>query len=82
MIDDELEDIFGGGTPKRKFYEIMFAANRNIVSEEIDKLITKLALYEEKYGDIEIPFEIIDNVENIKTDYYISTVARIVSQNE
>ena len=78
----DIEDIFGGGSPRKKFYEIMFVANRNIVTEEIDRLLTKLALYEEKFGDIDIPYLLSENIDDIKNDYYISSVAKIVSQNE
>ena len=39
-------DIFEG-TPRDKFFDIAFNANRNLVEEEITKLLMKLISYEE-----------------------------------
>ena len=76
-------------TPQDKFYEIVFNANQNIVADELDKLIERLAALEVLLGDEEIEnkinqilFEKSEEVENTKNDIYIHTMGSILTQNE
>jgi hypothetical protein len=87
----ESDDIFAGN-PKDSFFNIIFNANRNLVENEIENLIEKLALYElllEKneinYTDkvmLEIKYNNQEKVEAIKRDFFIDATSNIVSQNE
>ncbi|MGM0623574.1 MAG: DUF2018 family protein [Campylobacterota bacterium] len=87
------EDVFSGGSPKQKFFEIVYAANKNLVEDELDKLFQRFAAAEkllEEHGLEEkleqkvssMNYEFDDAVENIKTSLYIETVGSIVSRNE
>jgi hypothetical protein len=79
-------------TPKDKFFEIMFHANKNLVIEELDKLIERMAalevLAQECYGDEvenkinETMFNRSDEVKETEDDIYIHTMASILTKNE
>jgi len=79
-------------TPKDKFFEIMFHANKNLVIEELDKLIERMAalevLAQECYGDEvenkinEAMFNKSDEVKEAEDDIYIHTMASILTKNE
>lgn len=90
---EETEDIFSGGSPKAKFFEIVYTANRNLVEDELDKLFARFAAaeklieeqgldeqYEQKVASLNYEFD--DSIENIKKSLYIETVGAIVSRNE
>lgn len=89
----EDEDIFSGGSPKKKFYDILEVANKNLVEEELDKLFARFAAAEkllEEHGleeELEskvssLNYEFDKDVENIKKSLYIEIVGSIVSRNE
>ncbi len=79
-------------TPKDKFFEIMFHANKNLVTEELENVFERMAvleiladelLGEELEGKImETKFNKSDEVEGALTDLYIDTMANILTKNE
>lgn len=92
---DIFEDdaVFSGGSPKQKFFEIVYTANRNVVEMELEKLLERFALAEkilEERGleqELEqrlsrLPGEPCEEVENIKTSLLIETTGSIVCQSE
>ncbi|MFL1706243.1 DUF2018 family protein [Campylobacter sp. MOP7] len=82
-------DIFAQN-PRDKFFDILFNANRNLVENEIEKLLEKfvaMSIYCEQSGFSEIAqnafitqnqTEIHDNL----NDIYIGISGDILSQNE
>ncbi|WP_456451725.1 DUF2018 family protein [Hydrogenimonas sp.] len=93
MFFDDEDDIFTGGSPKKKFFDIVYNANRNLVENELDKLVTRLCIVEElleKHMDDEaiehevkqqsmLPSKELENCTNSK---YIELTANILTQNE
>ncbi|MBO7370234.1 MAG: DUF2018 family protein [Campylobacter sp.] len=81
-------DIFEG-TPRDKFFDIAFNANRNLVEDEITKLLMKLISYEEicaKHGisESEVAMhadEKLDFTDELN-DKFIELKANILSANE
>jgi hypothetical protein len=79
-------------TPKDKFFEIIFNANKNLVIEELEEVFKRLAaleiLAEECYGDEveqkinEVVFTKSDELEGMETDLYIDTMSKILTKNE
>ncbi len=93
MFFDDEDDIFTGGSPKAKFFDIVYNANRNLVENELDKLVTRLCaleeLLEEKMGEDEMEEELkkmcylpSEELENAKASKYIELTANILTQNE
>ena len=89
----EDEDVFSGGSPKKKFFDIVYGANKNLVEDELDKLFHRFAAAErllEEHGLDEkleqkvasLDYEFDSHVDNIKTSLYIEIVGSIVSRNE
>ncbi|MGP1527940.1 MAG: DUF2018 family protein [Campylobacter sp.] len=82
-------DIFES-SPKEKFFDIVFNANRNLVEEELENLFTKfIAISElaEKAGIDEpaagsFALENQDLINERLNDLFIGSVANILSQNE
>ena len=79
-------------TPKEKFFEIVYNANKNLVIEELENVFKRMAileiLAEECLGDEvenkirEIEFTKSDEVEAVESDLYIHTMANILTKNE
>ena len=79
-------------SPKDKFFEIVYHANKNLVIEELEKLIERMAalevLAEKCYGDEvdmkiqEAMFNDSDEVRGAEEDIYIHTMASILTKNE
>ena len=79
-------------TPKDKFFEIIFNANKNLVTQELEDVFERMAilemLAEEMFGEdleakiMEIKFNKSDDVENALSDFYIDTMANILTKNE
>jgi len=79
-------------TPKEKFFEIIFNANKNLVIEELEKVFERLAaleiLAEDCYKDEleqkinEVKFTRSDELESVEFDFYIHTMANILTKNE
>lgn len=76
--------------PRDKFYDIVFNANRNIVENELDKILSELASLREivsqkGMSEAEIFTFGVNNsnlVQNGLNDIYIGVVGEILSQNE
>ncbi len=87
------DDLFGG-TPTKKYFDILFNANRNLVEYYLTQNLEKIAVLEhllEEKMDEDIDLEkivrnfAINNPEIIEkklTDLYISDMGNILSQNE
>ncbi len=79
-------------TPKDKFFEIIFNANKNLVTEELEEVFERMAvleiLAEEFLGEdleqkiFETKFNKADEVQGALTDLYIDTMANILTKNE
>lgn len=88
FLEDE-DDIFTG-SPKSKYFDISRQANSEIVEDEMDKLMEKLAVMEtllskDKDADFDInrvikqyAFEHADEVEEMKKGLYIELTGDIV----
>jgi len=89
LLEDE-GDIFGG-TPKSKFMDVIFNANNDIVRQELQKMVYRMAAMEvalEKSGvDVdevvkEVQFESGNDVEETSKSIYIEVMGNILSQSE
>ncbi len=79
-------------SPKDKFFEIVYNANKNLVIEELENVFERLAaleiLAEECYGDeleqkiYEVKFNKSEEFEDTEIDLYIHTMANILTKNE
>ena len=91
LFEDE-EDIFGG-SPRSKFMDVVFHANNDIVRQELENFIEKVATMElmlaEKLGEEDVDSAILryknshlDEV-NIKTkSIFVEIMGSILSQSE
>ena len=88
----EDDDIFGG-SPKKKYFDIIFNANQNLVEGHLDYSLQKMATLElmlEKIMNeeelekkiIEFKVEHEDELAKRIEDLYITGMGDIVSQNE
>jgi len=92
-----INELFGDddgmfmGTPKSKFFDIVFNANRDLVEEELEDVIERMCLLEmiaEEMGvDIEqklmeLKFNKSEELESKKFDAFISSMGNILTQNE
>ncbi len=90
MFFDEEDAIFGG-TPKSKFFDIVYNANRNLVEHQMEKMVEKLVAYEamlekqdenfRQNADMFI-YEKKDELEQGKNDFFIGFVGDVLSNNE
>ena len=91
----EDEDDFFVGSPKSKFFDIMFNANKNLVEDALEKHIERhvamemlLEQFAQKEGlNLEAEISTIkvekqDDIFNAKKDFFIYTVGDILTQNE
>ncbi len=79
-------------SPKDKFFEIVYHANKNLVIEELEDVFKRLAaleiIAEECLGDDvdqkinEIMFSRSNELEEVQTDFYIHTMSKILTKNE
>jgi len=89
------EDDFFVGSPQSKFFDILFNANKNLVSDTMEKHIERHVSMEilleklSKKVDFDLEQELMnikieqqDDVHHYKTDFYISTVGDILTQSE
>jgi hypothetical protein len=93
MFFDDDEDIFTGGSPKRKFFDIVYNANRNLVENELEKLVRRLCVVESLL-EAHMDEEAIENevrqrsmlpskeLENCEASLYMELTANILTQNE
>jgi len=89
----EDDDLFGG-SPKKKYFDIIFNANRNLVEEELSRNLEKLAayelLFEEMMGEDKDIMQILqnyiwENVDKVKekqTSLFIEGMGDILTKNE
>ena len=93
MLFEDEDDIFTG-SPKSKYFDIMFNANPGLSQKELEDQIEKMAimelLFEEMMGE-EKDLEAIcneykwknqDKVQNRVRDLYIISMGNIVTQSE
>jgi hypothetical protein len=88
------EDDFLMGSPRSKFYDIVYNANRSLVEESIDGVFDKYCamemLLEEfikddmemEYRLNEIIFGKADEIEDRKKSLYISATGDVLTQHE
>jgi len=93
MFLDDDDDIFGG-SPRKKYFDIIFNANRNLVEDELSKNLEKLAayelLFEEMMGEEKDIMQIIQNyiwenpdkVKEKQTSLFIEGMGDILTKNE
>ncbi|BDY12105.1 DUF2018 family protein [Hydrogenimonas cancrithermarum] len=93
MLFEDEEDIFSGGSPKKKFFDIVYNANRNLVELELDRMVERMCLLEmmleEQMGEEAMEREIQTRtfsqsaeLDECKTSKYIELTANILTQNE
>ena len=93
MLYEDEDDIFMG-TPRSKFFDIVFNANRNLVEHKIETLFERYIamekMLEDQLGE-EVDVQrvvdswIIENPDEVHTrkkDMFIVTVGDILTQNE
>ncbi|MDD4855040.1 MAG: DUF2018 family protein [Sulfuricurvum sp.] len=91
LFEDE-DDIFQG-SPKSKFMDIVYAANRDLVQNELERLMGRMAVMEmllqEQHGEDyidsilrNVEFERADEVEMMRKNLYIISVGNVLSRNE
>lgn len=91
LFEDE-DDIFQG-SPKSKFMDIVFNANRDLVEGELERLMERLAVMElllqEQYGEEGVDtaiksarFERADEVDFMTKNLFIESVGNVLTQNE
>ena len=79
-------------SPKDKFFEIMYHANKNLVIEELEDVFKRLAALEIIAEDClgeevdqkinEIVFNRSAELEEVESDLYIHTMSNILTKNE
>ena len=90
LFDD---DDYMMTTPKENFFQIIRTANQNIVENELDKVMERLAVAEKMLEDQGLeeeyerqvramPMVEPEEIENRKNSLYIETVGKIVTQCE
>lgn len=76
-------EIFDG-TPRDKFYDVLFNANRNLVEDELDNLLNSFSLMSE-FCELN-GFDVWANLNATEirdlSDLYIELTSNILSKNE
>jgi hypothetical protein len=91
LFEDE-DDIFQG-SPKSKFLDIVFNANRDLVHNELERLMARMAameiLLQEAHGEDQIDrviqameYERADEIELMAKNLYIISVGNVLTRNE
>ena len=91
LFEDE-DDIFGG-SPRSKFMDVVFNANRSVAANELQKIIERMAAMEKLLGETmdeatlerrikQVQFEEADAVNALAKEYYIDSMGSILSQSE
>jgi hypothetical protein len=79
------------GSPRHKFFELLRHANQNLVEDELERWIERMAvmqrLLERHYDEPELAirealYEDADALDAAKTDFYIGFVSDLLSQHE
>jgi hypothetical protein len=91
FLDDD--ELFGG-SPKKKYFDIIFNANRNLVEDELTHNLQKIAalelLLEEMLGEDKDVMQIVQNfiwenqnkIEEKTTNLFIEGMGNILTKNE
>lgn len=91
FLDDD--DIFGG-SPKKKYFDIIFNANRNLVEDELTNNLQKIAalelLLEDMLGEDKDVMQIVQNyiwenqnkIDEKTTNLFIEGMGNILTKNE
>jgi len=89
IFEDE-DDIFMG-SPRSKFLDIVFNANRGLVESELERLIERLAILELMQQEdpelidkklLEYRFKNQDDVDTKMKSLFIESMGNILTQNE
>lgn len=91
MFEDE-DDIFTG-SPRSKFLDVIFNANRDIAQGELARLIERMAAMEIMLeGEVDdealekairqVQFERADEVNEVAKNLYIESMGNVLSQSE
>jgi hypothetical protein len=91
LFEDE-DDIFGG-SPRSKFMDVIFNANRSVAEGELQNLIERLAVMEKLLGETmeddvlerrikQLRFEEADTVNAMAKELYIESMGNVLSQSE
>jgi hypothetical protein len=80
------------GTPKSKFFDIVFNANRGLVEDELEDLVERIALLEMILAEAqvenleqkmqEIKYNNSADLEEVKFDLFVSSMGNILTKNE
>lgn len=78
------------GSPKDKFFDIIFNANRNLVEEKIEQLVTNFvalsAICEKNGIDVScVDLYVLQNLDEIQdalNDYFMEFTSNVLSNNE
>jgi len=91
MLYEDEDDIFMG-SPKSKFFDILFNANKDLVKEKLLQIVERYnameLLLEDTLGEEvhhavnSILMERADEIAQRNTDFFIVTVGEILTQNE
>ena len=74
------EDIFEG-SPRERFFDVLFAANRSVVEAELERVLTELANYRAA-GENASNLNDLRARDEALNDLYIEITGEILSQNE
>ncbi len=89
IFEDE-DDIFMG-SPRSKFLDIVFNANRGLVESELERLIERLAILELMHQEdpelldkklLEYRFKNQDDVDTKMKSLFIESMGNVLTQNE
>ena len=89
-IFNENDELFGG-SPRKKFFDVIYNASRSLSKQEIDLLLEKLAIFEMLLGDkvenleqviYNMRVEKADEIKQRVNDLYIEVMGNILSNNE
>jgi len=91
MLYEDEDDIFMG-SPKSKFFDILFNANKDLVKEKMLQIVERynameLLLEETLTSDVHhainsVLMERADEIMERNNDFFIATVGEILTQNE
>lgn len=91
MLYEDEDDIFMG-SPKSKFFDILFNANKDLVKTKLLHIIDRynameLLLEKELEGNVDhaiasVLLEEADAIMHRNNDFFIATVGEILTQNE
>lgn len=91
MLYEDEDDIFMG-SPKSKFFDILFNANKDLVKEKLLDIVERYnameILLEEHLGEQashalhSVLLERADEIHERNNDFFIATVGEILTQNE